>query len=129
MARPKKIKFIIISFTFFLFLILENIWPTPLDNSPLDSLKIYGKYILGKDTQASEILGVVDIACAIGPYDSFMDIRLSKKLSNEQAVAAEDILETWNKKSLGDNQFFLVGFRGKKLRPSMSQISFPIYLQ
>lgn len=91
---------------------LIKTWPLPLEPNVLDSLKIYSIYIVGGHARISDLLGSVDVACAVGPFDSFRDARFSKVLTEGQIVAAEDALTKQNKISLGDNQFFLVGLRG-----------------
>lgn len=94
---------------------LIKTWPIPLDPRLLDSLKLYSKYVVGGQTRVSDLLGAVDIACAVGPYDSYLDARFSKMLIDKQIVAAEDALNKQNKTSHGDNRFFLVGLRGEKV--------------
>lgn len=115
MTRFKKKALWIIGVTFVL-LVLVKIWPIPFDNKPLDSLKIYGKYIRGGNVKISEILGVVETAWAIGPYDSFTNSRFSNQISQEQAAAANKVLHMLNKKTFGDNGIVLIGFRGDKVK-------------
>lgn len=91
---------------------LIKTWPLPLEPNVPNSLKVYSAYVFGGQTRISELLGPVDVACAVGPFDSFRDARFSKILTEEQIVAAENALAKQNKISLGDNQLFIVGLRG-----------------
>ncbi len=93
---------------------LIKTWPLPLEPNFVDSLKIYSKYILKGQTRISDLLGAVDMACAVGPYDSY-DARFSKMLTAQQMIAANDMLNKQNEVSSGDNRFFLVGLRGEKV--------------
>lgn len=90
---------------------LMKTWPLPLEPNLLASIDIYSMYIAGAQTNISDVLGSVDIACAIGPYDSYRDLRFSKFLTEKQIAAAEEALEKRKEVSLGDDQFFAVGFR------------------
>lgn len=112
MIFSKKIWGVVIGGVFLMGLI--KTWPLPLDLQVLDSLKLYSKYIVGGRAKISDLLGSVDIACAVGPYDSY-DARFSKMLTAKQMVAANDALNKRNKISSGDNRFFLVGLRGEKV--------------
>ena len=94
---------------------LIKTWPLPIEPNLLNSTKVYSAYVFGGQTRISDLLGSVDIACAIGPYGSFRDTRFSKVLTEEQIVAAENALVKQNKISLGDNQLFIVGLRGAKV--------------
>lgn len=68
---------------------------------------------MGGKTRVSDLLGPVDIACVVGPYDSFFNAKFSRMLTSQQMVAANDILNKRNEISLGSNKFFLVGLRSE----------------
>jgi hypothetical protein len=87
-------------------------WPLSVERQFFDSLKIYHKYIFGGKVRVSDLLGTVDIACAVGPYESY-DSRFSKFLTEKQIFSANTALNIRNEISSGDNRFFLVGFRGE----------------
>jgi hypothetical protein len=98
-----------------LLIVLIKTWPLPLEPNVLGSLKIYSAYILRKQVRISDLLGSVDVACAVGPFDSFRDSRFLMMITEQQIDAAENALAKQNEISLGDNQFFLVGLRGSKV--------------
>lgn len=94
---------------------LIKTWPLVLEPNLSGSLRVYAKYIMGEQAGVSDLLGPVDFACAVGPYDSYRDARFSQLLTEGQIVAAEGILKEQNRDRLGDTQFFLVGFRSEKV--------------
>ena len=94
---------------------LIKTWPLVLEPNLSASLRVYSKYIMGEQAEVSDLLGPVDFACAVGPYDSYRDARFSQLLTEGQIVAAEGILKEQNRDRLGDTQFFLVGFRSEKV--------------
>lgn len=96
----------------FLFFGLINMWPLPIEPSLSNSLKLYGNYFLGRPTPVSSLLGPVDIACAIGPYDSFTSTRFTQVLNARQRASAEEALAQVNKTTSGSNNLLLVGLRG-----------------
>jgi hypothetical protein len=95
-----------------IFIGLIETWPLPFEPNILNSLKIYSNYVFGGQVRVSDLLGSVDIACAVGPYDSFRDKRFSKILSEEQIVAADNALYKMNLNHGGYRQFLMVGLRG-----------------
>ena len=113
MRLRRKIKLIAIV-GLLLLISLIKIWPLPLEPQIQNSLKLYANYILGERTKISDLLGPIDVACAIGPYDSF-DSRFSEMLTAQQMIVANEILNKQNQISSGDNRFFLVGFRGEMI--------------
>lgn len=71
-------------------------WPAPMllfDHTPLTSIRIYGNGMLNRPTRLDWIEGITDESriCGIGPYDSFLDARFSRTLSQENQAAAEAI--------------------------------------
>lgn len=112
MNRSKKMWGAIAAGVIFL-LALFKTWPLPLEPNVSDSLKLYANQVMGKPTRISDLLGTVDLACAVGPYDSYRDTRFAGLLTEGQIVAAQAVLEKRNLVSSGDNRFFLVGFRGE----------------
>ena len=85
---------------------LIKTWPLVLEPNLSGSLRVYSKYIMGEQAEVSDLLGPVDFACAVGPYDSYRDARFSQLLTEGQIVAAEGILKEQNRDRLGDTQFF-----------------------
>ena len=114
MIFSRKTQGVLIGLVIFLIGIIKT-WPLPLEPNVLNSLKIYSTYVFGGQARISDLLGSVDIACAVGPFDSFRDERFSKILTEEQIVAAENALAKQNKISLGDNQLFVVGLRDARV--------------
>jgi hypothetical protein len=112
MNRSKKMWGAIAAGVIFLLALIKT-WPLPLEPNVSDSLKLYAKYLMGEPTRISDLLGTVDLACAVGPYDSYRDARFAGLLTEGQIVAAQAALEKRNLVSSGDNRFFLVGFRGE----------------
>lgn len=90
-------------------------WPLVLEPDLSDSLRLYRHALTRTPIQLSSLLGSIDIACAIGPYDSFKHPRFSAQLSPAQSNSGEAALQRLNQTSFGDNRYVLIGWRGNQV--------------
>lgn len=105
----KKTKITLVICILILIILAIGFWPIYLDSHPKISLRIYAGYLTREKIKISSLFKEAKIVCAIGPYDSFNDARFRVQLNQEQIISAEKILVKKNEKSLGGNNFFLIG--------------------
>ncbi len=84
-------------------------YPLWLDSDPLKSVNIYVLSHLKTEVPISSVFPVSKLYCAIGPYDSFRDVRFRKYLSSDQARLADSQANAISPYGQGGTQFLLIG--------------------
>jgi len=90
-------------------------WPLVVEPDLSASVRLYRHALTRTPIQLSSLLGPIDKACAMGPYDSFRHPRFSAQLTPAQSQSGEAVLQHLNQTSFGDNRYVLIGWRGNQV--------------